>query len=50
MHAIVGRAMKENVASIKVLEKIGLAFISSRNADSNEELIYILLNPNTKEL
>ncbi len=46
MPTIVGRAMKENVASIKVLEKIGLKFQGSRNTGSNEEIIYILKNPN----
>ena len=37
---IVGRAMKENTASIKVLEKIGLVFEKEFNFDGKEGVIY----------
>ncbi len=42
MPAIVGRAMKENTASIKVLEKIGLSFLEERNCAENEGVVYII--------
>ena len=37
---IVGRAMKENIASIKVLEKIGMTFKENFDFDGHEGLIY----------
>lgn len=37
---IVGRAMKENISSIKVLEKIGLEYDSDTNFDGKEAVIY----------
>lgn len=42
MPVIVGRAMPENTASIRVLEKIGLTFLENRFTDGTEEVIYIL--------
>lgn len=39
---IIGRVMKENLASIKVLEKIGLQFSHSFNFENNEGYIYKL--------
>ncbi|MCX8525014.1 GNAT family N-acetyltransferase [Chryseobacterium formosus] len=40
LKTIVGRAMKENLASIKVLEKIGLQFNLSFDFDGKEGVIY----------
>lgn len=37
---IVGRAMKENISSIKVLEKIGLVFSEPFDFDGQEGVIY----------
>ena len=37
---IVGRARKENIASIRVLEKIGLQFYKPYDFDGNEGVIY----------
>ena len=37
---IIGRAMKENVASIKVLEKIGLEYESDSELDGKKAVIY----------
>lgn len=39
---IVGRAMKENTASIRVLEKIGMHFKKEFDFDGNEGVIYEL--------
>lgn len=39
--AIVGRAMPENAASVRVLEKIGLTYLENRFTDGTEEIIYI---------
>ncbi len=41
---IVGRAMKENQASIRVLEKTGLKFEKPFDFDGNEGLIYAIEN------
>ncbi|MNF02229.1 hypothetical protein D3C80_2013490 [compost metagenome] len=38
---IVGRAMPENLASVRVLEKIGLTYLENRFTDETEEVIYI---------
>lgn len=38
---IVGRAMPENTASVRVLEKIGLTYLENRFTDGTEEVIYI---------
>lgn len=40
MKEIVGRAMKENIGSIKVLEKIGLVFNKSFDFDGQEGVVY----------
>jgi len=40
LHRIIGRAMKENKASIKVLEKIGLTYESDCMFENNEAVIY----------
>lgn len=40
MCEILGRAMKENKASIKVLEKIGLEYVKEFNFDGNIGVIY----------
>jgi [ribosomal protein S5]-alanine N-acetyltransferase len=40
---IVGRAMKENIASIKVLEKIGMTFKESFDFDGHEGVIFELI-------
>ena len=40
LKSIVGRAMVENVASIKVLEKIGLKYDKEFNFDENKGLIF----------
>lgn len=40
---IVGRAMKENIASIKVLEKIGMTFKETFDFDRHEGVIYELI-------
>ncbi|MFQ3576974.1 MAG: GNAT family N-acetyltransferase [Cytophagales bacterium] len=37
---IVGRAMKENIASIKVLEKIGMTFKETFDFDGHDGVIY----------
>ena len=39
---IVGRAMKENISSIKVLEKIGMTFRESFDFNGHEGMIYEL--------
>ena len=44
MKTIVGRAMPENEASVRVLEKIGLTFYENRKEDDMEEVIYIKHN------
>jgi ribosomal-protein-alanine N-acetyltransferase len=41
MKAIVGRAMPANVASVRVLEKIGLSYLENRIEDGVEEVVYI---------
>jgi RimJ/RimL family protein N-acetyltransferase len=40
MTTIVGRAMKANIGSIKVLEKIGLTYKSTFDFDGQEGVIY----------
>ncbi|HEY5687424.1 MAG TPA: GNAT family N-acetyltransferase [Yeosuana sp.] len=39
---IVGRAMKENIGSIKVLEKIGMVFKEKFDFEGQEGVIYEL--------
>ena len=46
MSEIVGRAMKENTGSIRVLEKIGLTYDKPFNFDGQEGLIYKVENKN----
>ena len=46
--SIVGRAMKENLSSILVLEKIGLTFDKSFDFDNNQGVIYKILKSNSK--
>ena len=41
---IVGRAMKKNIASIKVLEKIGLTFSRDFNFEGHNGVIYKIIN------
>lgn len=41
---IVGRAMKENIASIKVMEKIGMKFKDTFDFGSHKGMIFELLN------
>lgn len=38
---IVGRAMPENDASVRVLEKIGLTYLENRITDGTEDVVYI---------
>ena len=40
--SIVGRAMKDNLASIRVLEKIGLRFLKSFDFEGREGVIYCI--------
>lgn len=40
MKTIVGRAMKENIASIRVLEKIGLIFYSDYQFEEEQGVLY----------
>lgn len=41
---VVGRAMKENIGSIKVLEKIGMTFKENLDFEGREGVIYELTN------
>ena len=45
---IVGRAMKENIGSAKVLEKIGMRFKENFDFEGQEGVIYELTNNNKK--
>lgn len=40
LKGIIGRAMKENMASIRVLEKIGLEYIEDTDFDGKEAVLY----------
>lgn len=42
IETIVGRVMKENIASIKVLEKIGLKLVSEKKFDAHDGLLFQL--------
>lgn len=44
LKTIVGRAMKENTASVKVLEKIGLQYEKGFDFDGQEGVIYTIKN------
>lgn len=46
LKTIVGRAMKENMASIKVLKKIGLQYERDFNFDGQKGVIYSIENKN----
>lgn len=46
---IVGRAMKENIASIKVLEKIGMTFKETFDFDRHEGVIYELIKKDNEK-
>lgn len=46
LQAIVGRAMQENKASVKVLEKIGLAFEKTFDFDPNHKGVIYKINKN----
>jgi RimJ/RimL family protein N-acetyltransferase len=41
LQTIVGRARKENISSIRVLEKIGLTYIGDFDFNGNDGLLYI---------
>lgn len=43
---IIGRAMKENIASVKVLEKIGLQYEKDFDFDGQKGVIYSIKNKN----
>ena len=43
---IVGRAMSENIGSIRVLEKIGLVYLKDYNFDGESGVIYEIFNRN----
>jgi [ribosomal protein S5]-alanine N-acetyltransferase len=45
---IVGRAMKENIGSVKVLEKIGMTFKETFDFEGHEGVIYELTNNHKK--
>lgn len=45
METIVGRAMKENLASIRVLEKCGLTFLSDYQFDDEVGVVYSINKP-----
>lgn len=45
MKTIVGRAMPANLASVRVLEKIGLTYLENRFTDGTEEVIYVKHKP-----
>lgn len=44
IHRITGRAMKENISSMKVLEKIGMTFKNAFDFDGQEGVLYELIN------
>ncbi len=46
--SIVGRAMNENLSSIRVLEKIGLTFDKCFDFDTNQGVSYKILKSNAK--
>lgn len=47
---IIGRAMPENIASLKVLEKCGMKYIGEDIVDGHPAKTYEALNPRLKEL
>ena len=46
---IIGRAMKENIASVKVLEKCGMHFVKEIQFDEHPGLLYEIENPAWEE-
>lgn len=48
IQTIVGRAMSENVASIKVLQKLGLTFDREFDFDGHPGMVYKMENPQIK--
>ncbi|MEQ9593762.1 MAG: GNAT family N-acetyltransferase [Cyclobacteriaceae bacterium] len=44
MKRLIGRVMPENVASIKLLEKVGMTFYHRMKIDSKEWLVYEIVN------
>jgi ribosomal-protein-alanine N-acetyltransferase len=46
LKTIIGRAMKENIASIKVLEKIGLQYEKDFDFDGQDGVVYSVKNKN----
>lgn len=49
MQEIIGRAMKANIGSVKVLEKIGLTYFKSFDFDGNDGVVYRIENKNELE-
>jgi len=47
---IIGRAMKANIGSIKVLEKIGLEYESDTHLDGKDAVIYKIEKPDSADL
>jgi len=45
LRRIIGRAMPENLSSLKVLEKCGLAYIGEEIVDGHPAKTYETLNP-----
>lgn len=45
LHKIIGRAMKPNIGSIKVLENIGMEYVGEFEFDLHEGVMYEILNP-----
>ncbi|WP_430403636.1 GNAT family N-acetyltransferase [Fluviicola sp.] len=45
MKTIVGRVVPANLASVRVLEKIGLTYLENRFTDGTEEVIYVKHKP-----
>jgi RimJ/RimL family protein N-acetyltransferase len=49
IQTIVGHAMKENIASIRVFEKIGMRFLKPSDCGGNEGVIYIAEKTNSSK-
>lgn len=50
LKTIIGRAMKENSASVKVLEKIGLQYVRDFNFNGHDGVIYSIKNKILKSI
>lgn len=48
LNEIVGRAMKENIASIKVLEKCGMKYWKDEDFDEHPAVVYKIIKPAIK--